>query len=115
MVLRSPIEFTCALIAVVTMASATPSFAETRWQEHHPRRAEVNGRLGNQNRRIDAGVRDGQLSRRQAKQLHREDRTIRAEERAMAAEHGGHITRGEQRLLNRQENQVSRQIHRERH
>ena len=32
------------------------------------------------------------------------------EERFMAAQHGGHITRAEQRALNQQENAVSREI-----
>jgi hypothetical protein len=103
-----------SLVAATALLSATPSFAETWWSFKHPRRAEVNGRLENQDRRIDAGRRDGELTRGEAHQLHREDRTIRAEERAMAAQNGGHITKGEQRMLNRQENHVSRQIHRER-
>jgi hypothetical protein len=35
---------------------------------------------------------------------------IRREERLMAAQNGGHITKAEQRVLNRQENAVSRKI-----
>ena len=101
------------VLASAATLAATPAFADT-WQQDHPRRAEVNDRLGNQNGRIDAGRRDGELNRHQARQLHREDHAIRAEERGMAAEHGGHITRRDQRILNRQENRVSRQIHRER-
>jgi hypothetical protein len=44
-----------------------------------------------------------------ANQLHREDRTIRHEERAMGKFNGGHITHGEQKALNQQENAVSGQ------
>jgi hypothetical protein len=84
--------------------------AETRFQADHPRRAEVNARLNNQNRRIDTEVKDGQINRRQAAFLHGEDHEIRSEERAFARGDDGHITRGEQALLNRQENGVSRQI-----
>jgi hypothetical protein len=84
--------------------------AETKFQANHPRRAEVNGRLNNQNRRIDTEVKDGQIGRRQAAYLHGEDHQIRTEERAFARGDNGHITRGEQGLLNRQENAVSRQI-----
>jgi hypothetical protein len=102
------------LIAATTLYGATPSHADPAWDAAHPRRAEVNGRLANQNRRINEGVADHQLTDRQARQLHREDRAIRAEERADAAAHGGHITKAEQHRLNRQENRVSRQIHRER-
>ena len=46
----------------------------------------------------------------QAQKLHAEDHAIRKEERTMASTNGGHITKAEQRALNQQENQVSRQI-----
>lgn len=85
------------------------------WKEDHPRRAEVNQRLKNQDRRIDEGEANGKLSPGQAKQLHREDHAIRQQEREDAAAHGGHITKGEQRQLNREENAESRQIYEEKH
>ena len=50
------------------------------------------------------------MSRHQARILHARAHGIRAEERFDAARHGGHITRGEQRTLNHQENAVSGQI-----
>jgi hypothetical protein len=101
------------LMTSVILAGGT-SFAGT-WQQNHPRRAEVNGRLGNQNARIRNGVRDDQLSRGQAQQLHAEDRDIRDQERLYARDHNGHISKGEQQLLNQQENSVSTQIYDERH
>jgi hypothetical protein len=102
------------LIAASTLYIATPSHADPAWDAAHPRRAEVNSRLANQNHRINQGVADHQLTNSQARQLHREDHAIRAEERADAATHGGHITKAEQHQINRQENRVSRQIHNER-
>ena len=98
-----------ALVFAATIGLAGTASAET-WAQAHPRRAEVNHRLANQNRRIDREVREGEISRAQAYALHGEDRTIRAEERFMASQHRGHITRAEQRALNQQENGVSRQI-----
>jgi hypothetical protein len=106
------------LINTVLIASlATCLFAPTlalagpgKWAQNHPRRAEVNGRLANQNRRIHQERREGEINGRQAAQLHRQDHQIRHEERQMAGQNGGHITRGEQQQLNRQENQVSREI-----
>jgi hypothetical protein len=80
------------------------------WKEHHPRRAEVNNRLNNQDRRINREVKEGDMSPAEAAKLHREDRHIRNEERNMAADDHGHISKREQRRLNRQENAVSRQI-----
>jgi hypothetical protein len=88
---------------------------ETKWQKNHPRRAEVNKRLGNQNSRINQGVKNGTLTKAQAGQLHKDDRQIRQEERDMASQNGGHVTKQEQRTLNQQENRVSNQIYDEKH
>lgn len=60
-------------IAASTLYVATPSYADPAWDAAHPRRAQVNSRLANQNRRIDNGVADHQLTNGQARQLHRED------------------------------------------
>ena len=79
-------------------------------------RSELRGRLiqfseqSAENRRIATERREGELSRGQARELRTEDRGIRAEERFDASKDRSHITRGEQRRLNRQENGVSRQI-----
>ena len=98
-----------AVLAVGGLATSAMA-DETQWQKDHPRRTEVNDRLKNQNRRIDHEVKDGQITRAQAHQLHKEDHNIRKEERAMASTNGGHVTKAEQKALNQQENQVSKQI-----
>jgi hypothetical protein len=93
----------------VVAGTAQLANAET-WNQAHPRRAEVNARLNNQNHRINEERREGEITAGQARALHAQDHAIRQEERFMARQNGGHITRGEQRLLNRQENAVSREI-----
>ncbi len=93
----------------------SPLHAETAWQKNHPRRTEVNKRLANQNSRINQGVKNGTLTKPQAAQLHKDDRQIRQEERDMASQNGGHITKQEQRTLNQQENKASAQIYDEKH
>ena len=97
-------------VALATLMISGTAFAGAAWRESHPRRAEVNTRLANQNARIRQGVRNGTLSKSQAQQLHAEDHAIRQEERGMASQNGGHITKGEQHVLNQQENGVSNQI-----
>jgi len=99
-----------AIAATLISVLTGTAFAETPWQKNHPRREEVNQRLANQNRRIHNEVKEGEMSHAQAAQLHRDDRNIRREERDMAAQNGGHITKPEQRVLNQQENAVSKQI-----
>ena len=103
-----------AVAALVTGAFVTLSLnsiaADADWKKDHPRRAEVNSRLANQNQRINKDVKEGEMSKAKAARLKKEDRQIRKEERAMASQNGGHITKQEQKTLNRQENAVSRQI-----
>ena len=93
-----------------TLVMAGSAFAETSWERNHPRRDQVNDRLAYQSRRINQEYREGEITRGQARALHREDRQVRREERTMASLDGGHITRADQRALNQQENVISRQI-----
>lgn len=99
-------------ITLIILASATASSfaAETTWQKNHPRREQVNNRLAHQNARIHKEVKEGEITKGQAAALHREDRSIRREERSMAKLDKGHITKADQRALNQQENVVSKQI-----
>ena len=102
-----------AMLGLALLASGAQ--AQNKWQKEHPRRTEVNKRLKRQNKRIRQGEKSGQISQQQAQQLHKEDRQIRQEERDMAAQNGGHITKQEQKALNRQENRESRKIYNEKH
>jgi hypothetical protein len=99
-----------ALTLSLSGFAATAMADETQWQKDHPRRTEVNSRLANQDRRIHNEVKEGEISKGQARSLHKEDHAIRQEERTMASTNHGHITKTEQRALNQQESQVSRQI-----
>ncbi len=99
-----------ALVTALAAVMTTSALADTTWQQNHPRREQVNSRLGNQNARIHHQVKDGDLSKSQAATLHKDDRQIRGEERAMASQNGGHITKLEQQTLNQQENRVSNKI-----
>lgn len=101
---------TLAALTLALSAVATNALADTQWQKEHPRREQVNNRLANQDKRIRQERKEGEITKGQAQQLHREDHAIRKEERAMASTNNGHITKTEQRALNQQENQVSKQI-----
>jgi hypothetical protein len=102
--------FALAVTAVFVAGIAGSAMAETQWEKNHPRRDQVNDRLANQNKRINQERKEGEITKAQAHKLHREDRQIRQEERDMASQNGGHITKQEQSVLNQQENAVSKQI-----
>jgi hypothetical protein len=107
--IRTAVTAAVATVALTGIASNALA-DETQWQKQHPRRTEVNARLANQNKRINTELKEGEITKGQAQKLHREDHAIRSEERTMASTNGGHITKAEQRALNQQENQVSKQI-----
>jgi len=99
-----------AMALVIAGAGATGASAQTRFDQTHPRRAEVNGRLVNENHRIAAERRDGEISKVKALRMHRRAHMIRVQERRMALRHGGHITRAEKLRLNREENHLGRHV-----
>jgi hypothetical protein len=105
---RKRLTFAAMLVSLAGVVGTAS--AETTWQKNHPRRTQVNHRLANQNKRIHQDVKNGTLSKGQAAQLHHEDHQVRQEERDMASQNGGHITKPEQRVLNGQENGIGSQI-----
>lgn len=94
------------IAAALLLSVASPALAD------HGRRAQVDRRLDSDRARINAGIRDGSLTRREASQLRREMHTVRRDERRAAAD--GRITRAEQARLDRETARLSRHIHRER-
>ncbi len=105
---RKSLTFAAALVSLAALVGTAS--AQTAWQKSHPRRTQVNGRLANQNRRIHNDVKNGTMTKAQAAQDHHRDHQVRQEERDMASQNGGHITKAEQGVLNNQENGISKQI-----
>jgi len=104
-----------SLIALIgtagsAMAQTTPAVPDPG----HPRVNEVQQRIDNQENRVDRGVSDGQIN---AKQAAHDDAKLSREQNSLnqdQAKDGGHITKGEQRNLNKRLNKGSRRIHRQR-
>jgi hypothetical protein len=98
-----------SLVFAIGGAASTAS-AATPWQNHHPRRVEVNMRLDRQFHRINEERRLGVINRFEARRLHAADYRIRLQERRFARHDGSHLTRAEQMRLNHEENRVSHHI-----
>lgn len=73
----------------------------------------VNQREHKQERRINQGVRGGELTRSEAHHLRADERKIRNDKRMAKAD--GHVTRAERKHLHREENHASRAIYRKKH
>jgi hypothetical protein len=99
-----------AITLVMAATGATAASANTAWQQHHPRREEVNARLDNQAFRVRQERRHGEISAAEAFRLRQADFRLRMQERRFARHDGGHLTPREQARLNHEENRVSRHI-----
>ena len=80
----------------------------------HPRVNQVNHRETAQQRRIANGIKDGQLKPAQVATLEKNDAKIENQEKRDMAKHNGHLTKAEHEKLNKELNQNSREIHKDR-
>lgn len=74
---------------------------------------EINRRIREMDRRIDQGVRSGELTRHEATRLRQELRSVRRDEARMRAD--GRLNRRERERLDRQLDRLGRDIFREKH
>ncbi len=81
----------------------------------HPRVNEVNGREQNQQNRIANGVKSGKLSAQQTSHLEKREASVQKREQNDMAKHNGHLTKAEQRGINRQQNRISKSIYKDKH
>jgi hypothetical protein len=107
-------KFTMAALVIAGLGLCAPIASAQTTTPEQPK-GEVNKRLENQKDRIQAGVKDGQLTKGETKHLVRQDKAIHAQEKADRQFNGGTLTKGEKKQLNRELNKTSRQIHRARH
>ena len=106
-----------SLLPVVMLAAGTVVFA----QEQSPTatdpqpKTEVGQRKENQQDRIAQGVKSGQLTAGETANLETKEAAINGETRADRAANGGKLTAAEKAQVNRQQNQLSKQIYQDKH
>jgi hypothetical protein len=76
---------------------------------------EVNTREGNQQQRITQGVRSGQLTPGETRNLENRESSINRQAQADRAANGGHLTQQERGQINQRQNNVSRSIYNDKH
>ncbi len=101
--------------ATVLGSIAVPNSAGALDLFHHPRVNQVNGRMANEQRRINTGVATGRLSPGQANRLERSQQNIQRQENRDRAMNNGHLTWRERLHLNRKENVQSHRINQAEH
>jgi hypothetical protein len=90
-----------AMLAVTSIANAQTRTPVINHREHR------------QERRINQGVRSGELTRNEAHHLRARERKISRDKRMAKAD--GHVTVAERRHLRREENRTSRAIYSKKH
>ncbi len=75
----------------------------------------IHERKERQQARIAQGIKNGSLSPAETARLEHQEAGINQEERGDRAQNNGKLTGADKRLINKQQNQESRRIHREKH
>jgi len=108
--------FTLIFTGLVAGSMLTsPAFAQDEEIPGHPRVNEVDQRLENQQGRVNNGVEQGQMNGREAVRDEHRDARVQHQLSRDETRHNGHVTKGEQRRMNRELNRNSHDIHRQRH
>jgi hypothetical protein len=87
--------------------AALPAFAQSS--------AEIQQRTDNQQERIANGVKSGQLTPGETRNLESKEAGLNREERNMRAQDNGHLTAADKAKLNHQQNHLSKQIYDKKH
>ena len=88
-----------------------------RFQKNHPRQTQVLNRVDRERNRVNTEYKQGKISAQQRNQLRGQIHAVRKEDYADAKANSkngtvrrGYITRGQQGVMNQQENQINREI-----
>ena len=88
-----------------------------KFQKNHPRQTQVLKRVDRERTRVNTEYKQGKISAQQRNQLRGQIHAVRKEDYTDARANsktgtvrGGYITRGQQGVMNQQENQINREI-----
>lgn len=99
-----------AVLAFATFAAAAQEGAASAPGTNTPR---IDARQARQEHRIDQGIASGELTKREARRMNRQQIAVnKAEDKAKA---DGTVTAQERRQLTKAQNATSRHIHRQKH
>jgi hypothetical protein len=106
----------CILSATLLMAGIVAFAQDPSSTSADPKlKTEVGQRKENQQDRIAQGVHSGELTAGETSKLESKEAAINGETRADRAANGGKLTAAEKAQVNKQQNQVSKQIYQDKH
>ena len=95
------------LLCATTAALMLPAMAQTSQS--------INDRKENQQDRIANGVQSGELTAGETKHLEKKEGELNQEEKDMRKLDNGHLTAADKATLNQQQNQLSKNIYKQKH
>jgi len=95
--------------------TAAPTAGPGAVDPGHPRVNQVNRRLTRQQKRINNGVNNGSLNAKETNNLDKREASVQNQEQKDMAKDNGHLTKANQRQLNRRENRISKSIYKDKH
>ena len=107
--------FVGSAAAQTSTSDSTPAAGPGVVDPGHPRVNQVNRREGRQQKRIANGVKNGTLSPKETSNLEKREASVQNQEQKDMAGHNGHLTKAEQRQLNRRQNRISKSIYKDKH
>ncbi len=110
------------VLAGALLTTGAPGWAggpekDPKFQKNHPRQTQVLKRVDRERNRVKTEYKQGKISAQQRNQMRGQIHAMRQEDYADARANskngtvrGGYITRGQQGVMNQQENQINREI-----
>jgi len=95
------------LLCATTVALMLPAMAQTSQS--------INERKENQQVRIANGVQSGELTAKETQKVEKKESDLNQEERDMRKLDNGHLTTADKATLNQQQNQLSKDIYKQKH
>jgi hypothetical protein len=107
---------TISILAVFSFAAAAALAQTTTAPSQTPVSGKtIQQRKANQQKRVGEGLENGSLTAGEATKIEKKEKRLNAEERDMREDNGGKLTAADKAKLTRQQNQLSRDIYRQKH
>jgi hypothetical protein len=107
------VKFKTAIAAMIVSAFALPVLAQTTAPANPAATPGIDQRQANQQKRIDQGVKSGELTQKEAARLEKgQDKVQKIEDKAKA---DGVVTAKERKRINKAQDNQSKKIYREKH
>jgi hypothetical protein len=107
--------FSIVAVAFADDSTTAPSTQPNVSSDNTAKPGEIGKRQLNQQKRIKQGIKSGQLTKGEAKNLEGNEKMLQKEKKDMKAQNGGKLSKGDKKLLNKQLNQQSKKIYNKKH